>query len=97
MKVSNRQILVAFWEKHQQTRQPLKAWLADVDNARWGVSTDVVNHFPNAREIPGNRIIFNIKGGQYRLIVQINYRISAVDIRFIGTHQDYDRIDAEKI
>lgn len=97
MKVTNRQVLIAFWEKHQQTERPLKAWLAEVNNARWGAPSDVVNYFPNARSIPGNRIIFNIKGNQYRLIVEINYRIGVVDIRFIDSHEEYVRIDAEKI
>lgn len=97
MKVVNRQILIAFWEKHRQTERPLRAWLAEVQDAQWGASPEVVSNFSNARSIPGSRIIFNIKGGQYRLIVQINYSIGVVDVRFIGTHEDYERIDAETI
>ena len=52
MKVTNRQVLIAFWEKHQQTERPLKAWLAEVNNARWGAPSDVVNYFPNAVRFP---------------------------------------------
>ncbi len=97
MKVVNRKLLIEFWEKHQQTRRLLQAWLAEVDGALWDEPSQVIDHFPNASELPGSRIKFKIKGGRYRLIIHVNYRRGIVDIRFVGTHEEYDRIDAEKI
>lgn len=97
MRIVNRQALIQFWQKHRGTESVLKAWLHEVDHACWRTPREVLDHFPNARAIPGPRVIFNIKGDQYRLIVHVNYGTGVFDIRFIDTHAEYDRIDAEKI
>ena len=89
--------LKEYWEKLPEVEQPLKAWVAEAKNAEWKKSTDVVQHYGTADPIPGNRVVFNIKGNQYRLVVKIHYNTGIIYIRFIGTHAEYDKIDAEKI
>jgi mRNA interferase HigB len=97
MKVVGRHVLDAFSSKHPPVRKLLQAWLVSVNGGQWSDAAAFIEAFPNASEIPGNRVKFKIKGGQYRLIIKVNYAVGIVDIRFVGTHEEYDRIDAEKI
>jgi len=75
----------------------LQAWYADAKQADWKGPADIKNYYRNASFLSNNRIVFNIKGNKYRLVVAINYNISIVYIRFVGTHQEYDKIDAATI
>jgi Uncharacterized protein conserved in bacteria len=97
MRVISRKILRQFWEKHPDARQPLQAWYADVKHATWKRSSDIKAVYQSASFISNNRIVFNIRGNKYRTIVVIEYRFGIVFIRFVGTHQEYDRINAELI
>src|SRR5438132_4536857 len=89
--------LRSFWEKHPITEQPLKAWYADAKKAVWYSFHDIKQTYPSASIIGNDRVVFNIKGNTYRLVVMIRFRDSKVFIRFIGTHAEYDKIDARTI
>lgn len=86
-----------FWEIHPDVEQPLRAWHAKTKRAEWSSITDVKNDYRNASFVAKNRVIFNIKGDQYRLVVAINYPYQIVYIRFIGTHEEYNKIDATTV
>lgn len=93
MRVISRKILRAFWEKHPDARQPLQTWYADVKHATWKSPADIKNIYQNASFLANNRVVFNIKGNRYRIIVVVQYHYGVIYIRFVGTHKDYDRID----
>ena len=97
MRIIARSTLRRYWAKHSDVEQTLEAWYQDVSRAAWKTPNDITRIYPNASIIAGNRIVFNIKGNQYRLIVAVNYTTGIVYIRFIGTHQEYDRVDAETV
>lgn len=86
-----------FWHKHKDCEEQLKAWHKEAEEAIWKSPTEIKKDYPTASILQHNRIVFNIKGNKYRLIVKINYSFSMVWIRFVGTHAEYDRIDANKI
>lgn len=78
-------------------RQPLQAWYDDTKHAEWKKSSDIKKAFRNASFVGNDRVVFNLKGNSYRLVVAISYEHSIMLIRFVGTHQEYDRIDAAKV
>jgi len=86
-----------FWDAHPDSEMALKSWYDYVKEFDWDQPADVKNSFRNASILKGGRIVFNIKGNQYRLVTDINYQKKWVYIRFIGTHKEYDRIDANEI
>jgi len=97
MRVIARKTLCDFYALHADSKAPLEAWFHEVIAARWHGPQDIKARFPSADVLPGNRVVFNIKGNHYRLIVKIHYNTGVVFIRFIGTHAEYDRIDATTI
>ena len=97
MRTISRQKLREFWKAHPDLQETLKAWFKECENAKWQSPEEIKNHYPSADFLPGNRVIFNIKGNHYRLVAKIHYNTGILYIRFIGTHAEYDRIDAEKI
>ena len=78
-------------------KQPLLAWYKEAENADWDTPTTVKSRYPNASVIRNNRVVFNIKGNDYRLVVHINYSYRSVYVRFLGTHAEYDRVDAAEV
>ena len=86
-----------FWKKHPQAELPLRAWYAEASRADWKSPADIKQTYRNASFLPDNRIVFNIKGNDYRLIVAVHYNREMMFIRFVGTHAEYDRIDARMI
>ncbi len=90
-------ILREFWEKHPDCEQQLKSWYKETSKSEWKTPNEIKTEYPSASILEGNRICFNIKGNQYRLIVKINYDYQMVWIRFIGTHGEYDKIDVNEI
>lgn len=86
-----------FWELHADAKGPLRAWYEDAKRVDWKNPVHIESTYSNARPIPNNRVIFEIKGGNYRLVVAVRYRSGVVFIRFVGTHGEYDRIDAATI
>jgi mRNA interferase HigB len=97
MRVISRKILREFWEKHPDARQPLQTWYADVKHAIWTSPADIKSVYHNASFLANNRVVFNIRGNIYRVIIIVQYRYRQVYIRFVGMHQEYDRINAETI
>ena len=97
MRIIARSTLREYWQKHPDTEQPLKAWFDDTSRANWKTPSDIKENYANASIIANNRVVFNIKVNNHRLIVYIRYDIRIVFIRFIGTHQEYDKIDATTI
>ncbi len=75
----------------------MQAWYYDAKHAQWKTPADIKDVYRNASVIGKNRVVFNIKGNQYRLVVAVNYEHGIVFIRFIGSHQEYDKIDSETI
>ena len=86
-----------FWANHRDAEEPLKAWYQEVGLADWATPHQVKAMYRNASAIGDNRIVFNIAGNKYRLIVKFNYPYRIGYVRFIGTHAEYDRLDAEKV
>jgi mRNA interferase HigB len=97
MRILALKTLRRFWERHPNVRQALQAWYRDVKHASWTTPADIRTVYRNASFVGNNRVVFNIRGNQYRLVVAINYAHGIVYIRFIGSHQDYDKIDAATI
>ncbi|MGO4552520.1 type II toxin-antitoxin system HigB family toxin [Lysobacter sp. 2RAF19] len=89
--------LRTFWERHPETEQALKAWYDEAKSAQWRTPADVKAHYRNASVLGKNRVVFNIKGNDYRLIVAIAYRTGVVFIKFVGTHAQYDNVDAATV
>ncbi|MGJ7546028.1 type II toxin-antitoxin system HigB family toxin [Variovorax sp. LT1R16] len=88
-----------FWASHahRDAEQPLKAWYAEAMAAAWTQPADIKARYANASILKGGRVIFNIKGNDYRLIAAISYKQQAVYVKFVGTHAAYDQVDAETI
>ena len=86
-----------FWEKYPDSEQYLKTWYDTALNASWKSPNDVKQTYANASILKNGRIVFNIKGNSYRLIVRFNFEKDWAFIRFIGTHADYDKINANEI
>lgn len=97
MRVISFKRLREFWERHRSAEPLLKAWFDEAEVAAWKTPQDILDRYPSADILPGNRAVFNIKGNHYRLIVKVHYNTGVVYIRFVGTHAEYDRIDAETI
>ena len=97
MRIISRKALRDSWEKHPDARQPLQAWYADVKHADWKSPSDIKAAYRNASFLANNRVVFNIKGNDYRLIASVQYQAGALAIRFFGTHAEYDKIDAETV
>ena len=97
MRVISRKALKDCWERHADAEQPLKAWFHEAKAARWKSFTDIKARYRSADALPGQRVVFNLKGNAYRLIVRIHYNTGIVFIRFVGTHAAYDKIDATTI
>jgi len=86
-----------YWELNQDAEQPLKAWYKETKAADWETPHDVKAMYGNASVVGNSRIVFNIAGNKYRLVVKFNYPYRVGYIRFIGTHAEYDEIDVEEI
>jgi mRNA interferase HigB len=97
LRIISKKVLRDFWEKHSDCEQQLKAWFQETSSANWNSPSDIKAEYPNASILANNRVVFNIKGNKYRLIVRINYDYSMTWIRFVGTHAAYDKIDATTI
>ena len=97
MRIIAKKTLRLFWESHPDCELQLYSWHQEASKSDWKNPNDIKKEYPSASIITGNRIVFNIKGNSYRLIVKVNYEYQMVWIRFIGTHSEYDKIDATKI
>lgn len=99
MRVISIKMLRAFWEqsKYSSSKTALSAWFTEAKHADWKTTQDIKDKYRNATFLADNRVVFNIHGNKYRLVVHINYAYQIVYIKFIGTHKQYDAIDAETI
>ncbi|MEO6583314.1 MAG: type II toxin-antitoxin system HigB family toxin [Ferruginibacter sp.] len=95
MRIIAKKRLRAFWGKHNDCEQQLKAWFLEASKAKWTTPNEIKTEYPSASIVGKNRIVFNIKGNSYRLIVKINFDYQVVWIRFIGTHSEYDKVNAK--
>jgi len=89
--------LKEFWEKYPRSEQALKSWLQEVEQSTWNRPQTLKQKFKNSSILSSKRVIFNINGNNYRLIVDIEYRLKIVFIVWFGTHSEYDIIDAKTI
>jgi mRNA interferase HigB len=97
MRIISRKTLREFWERHPDAEQPLQAWYADAKASKWRYPSDIKSVYRNASFVGNDRIVFNIKGNTYRLVVAIQYQFGIVYIRFVGSHEQYNRIDATTV
>lgn len=86
-----------FWKKHADAETPLRSWYALASRADWRSPADVKETYRSASFIANNRVVFNIKGNDYRLVVAVHYNRRMMFVRFVGTHHEYDKIDATSI
>jgi mRNA interferase HigB len=89
--------LKAFWEQHPDAEQPLLAWIDEAKKAKWQSPSDIKAQYRNASILKSRRVVFTIKGNAYRLVVAVAYRYGALYVKFVGTHAQYDAIDADTV
>lgn len=98
MQIVARRTLRVFWEKHPQAETPLRVWYAMADRAAWASPADVMRQFGATVDfVADNRLVFDISGNKYRLVVHVSYRFKRVLVKFVGTHAAYDHIDPETV
>lgn len=98
MRIYSRSTLQAFWRRHPDAEEPLRKWYRAAKAASWNSPAAIkLVYAADASIIPGNRVVFNIKGNSYRLVVRIDYASRLVFVRFVGTHSEYDRIDSREV
>lgn len=97
MCVISRKPLNHLAKRFPEAKIELDAWFHEVEAARWATPAQIKELYGNASILKGSRVVFNICGNKYRLVVKINYPFSIVFIRFAGTHREYDRVNAEEI
>ena len=97
MRVVSKKALREFWESHPDSKGPLEAWYHETKSSEWDSPADVKERYAAASILKGGRVVFNIKGNTYRLVVRINYGSRIVYIRFVGTHKEYNGINAEEV
>ena len=91
MQIVRIQLLHEFAKEHADVRAALAAWVDEIERAAWTTPNDVKVRFPNASFLSDNRIVFNIKGNNYRLLVQVYYERGIVRVLQVGTHAEYDK------
>ncbi len=99
MRIISRATLKNFWQdrRYKDSEQPLKAWYDEAKHAIWQKPQDIKDQYRNASFLNNNRVVFNIHGNTYRLIIAVKYDFGICYIRFVGTHKQYDSINAETI
>jgi mRNA interferase HigB len=97
MHVISRPILIKFWIKHPDSETPLKLWFKKIEQAKWKSINDLKADFPTADYVGNDRVVFDIKGNKYRIIVLVFFTGQKMFIRFVGTHAQYDKIDAKTV
>lgn len=93
----SRKALKEFWELHEDAEQPLRTWFKEAREGTWKSPSDIKARYASASFLANDRVVFNIKGNEYRLVVAVRYDLGIVFIRFLGKHSQYDEIDAVTI
>ena len=86
-----------FWQRYPDAEQPLRAWYEEATNAAWTQPANIKAQYRSASVLTNRRVVFNIKGNDYRLIVAVAYKLQVVCVKFVGTHREYDAVDAETV
>ncbi len=97
MRIIAKGTLRDFWMLHPEAEEPLLAWYREAEQADWDQPAAVKAQFGNCSILKDGRVVFNIKGNDYRLIVAVAYKLQIVYVKFIGTHKEYDAVDAETV
>ena len=97
MNIYNRSSITTFYREHPDCKATLEKWYHDVESKNWKRPGDIIRDFNTARTIKNSRASFEINHNDYRLIAEINYLKGWVFIKFIGTHAEYDKVDAELV
>lgn len=97
MRIISKKRLREFWERHPDAEASLLAWYREVEHEDWDMPAKVKVKYGTASIVGGNRVVFNIKGNDYRLVVRINYQYRVVYVRFVGTHVEYDAVNVEDV
>lgn len=97
MRIIAKSTLRNFWNNHPDAVQALRAWYEEAKKAEWNSFQDIKKQFGTASIVGNDRVVFNIKGNNYRLVVLVLFRRGKAFIRFVGTHKEYDKIDAKTI
>ena len=97
MRVISKAVLVEFWRKHPASKPAFQTWFEDASHAQWKTPQDIKLRYASASFVAANRVLFNIKGNDYRLVVAVAYRFAALYIKFVGMHAEYDAIDASTV
>lgn len=97
MRIIARKTLREFWKQHADAEQPLKAWFREAAHADWATPGAIKAVYRSASLVGDNRVVFNIAGNKYRLVVKVNYAYRVMYVRFIGTHRQYDAIDVMEV
>jgi mRNA interferase HigB len=97
MRIIAKGTLRDFWLLDPEAEEPLLAWYREAERADWDQPSAVKDQFRNCSILKESRVVFNIKGNQFRLVVRINYPYRVVYVRFVGTHAEYDKIDADEV
>jgi len=97
MRIIAKAALAAFWMDHPDAEQPLKAWHDEASKATWTAPQQIKAQYRSASIRPDRRIVFNIKGNDYRLVVAIAFKSQVIYVKFIGTHAQYDRVDVDTV
>jgi len=97
MRIIAKSTLRDFWVRFPEAEGPLLAWYREVEKEDWDEPSKVKEKYGSASILKDSRVVFNIKGNEYRLVVKVNYPYRVVYIRFVGTHAEYDKIDVEEV
>ena len=97
MRIVARKTLLEFIRNHARAEQSILAWYAEAAQSTWRTPQDIKAHYASASFVGKNRVVFNINGNDFRLIVAVAYRLGVVYIKFVGTHAEYDKIDAATV
>lgn len=96
MRVIAKSTLEAFWKLYPDSEKALRSWHDEASRASWRSPQDIKAQYRSASILKGSRVVFNIAGNKHRLLVEVVYRICVVYVKFVGTHKQYDKIDAEE-
>jgi len=97
MRVVAKSTLREFWTIHPDADAALNAWLRDVQKSDWKTPSDITANYANVSLLANNRVCFNVRGNHYRLIVEVRYNAQVIYIKFVGTHAEYDAVDANTV
>ena len=97
MRIIAKKTLREFWKLHKDAEQPLRSWYEIVRKENWINFNEIKSQFRNASIVGNDRVVFNIKGNSYRLVVRIDFNWKVMYIRFIGTHNEYDKLNVNKL